>query len=515
MRTTSLLLLLAPLLYAQDPLGDALLTLRRAAPGEREAAVAAVLALQPDRAAVVKRLGEPFPFPAMEAGWHLLEAEDSAGVRRPYQLYVPKSVAGKSDPVPLLVHMHGGVSRPEYSKEEGAVGAGTLWIDSAERVGFVVAFPLGRTDCTWWTAAGARHVRAVIREVKRLVPVDDDQVFATGFSDGGSGCYYLAMAAPDPFAGFLAMNGHPAVAATASGEQLYLRNLARTPLYATMTADDALYPAAGVLDHLVPALRAGASVRIASWEEGNHRPVYFDALRATFEEWMAEHPRDPRPHQVDWWCAGPCSVAWVAVEEVGAAAGDPAPVDDLNVMSTPGRVRLGVTVDRAYEGEGVKIAEVSAGSTAEGMGLREGDVIVRLDDAPVAGLPELAAALGRKDYGDDVRVTVRRADGETTAAGRFAPFTAEAIYSREKPTSRLGVRVADDGIEVTSRNVRRLALYLGPGLPDPGVKVRVNGREAAPEAEEVGLPALLARYAAEADGGRVYTKVLHLSLPGG
>ncbi|MHC4547459.1 MAG: PDZ domain-containing protein [Planctomycetota bacterium] len=516
MRTVLAFLLMLGVAAAQDELARALAALRTAPRAEYDARIRAVLDLQPAPGAVVQRLRAGFAVEAATAGWHLLEAEDEEGVRRPFQLYVPQSVAGKTEPVALLVHLHGGVSRSEFLREQGQVGYGRLWVESAEAAGFVVAFPMGRFDCTWWSDTGVRHIRAMIREVKRRVPVDDDAIVGTGFSDGGSGCFYLAMAAPDPFAAFLPMNGTPVVAASASGKQVYLRNMKMTPQFAAMTQDDQLYPAARVLAHLHLALSFGAPIRIVSYESGNHRPVYFEDQRAAFVRFLTDTPRDPHPQEIDWWCADAATgrVAWVEILEIGPAAGDADALPDLNVTSTPGRVRLGFRADRSFAGEGVRVENVVEGTTAQAIGLLAGDVVVGLDGTAIKGLADLVAALQRKGFDQPVRLAVRRGDTRATLEGRIPPFVPRPWYARAKPTARLSLRVEGNRIRATSRSVRRFKLHLAPDLFAPGpVEVVVNGRPADTTVEALPLPVILRRYAEHADAGRVFTRGLTVSLP--
>jgi len=517
MRKVVSVLALAGLALAQDPreaaLHDALIELRRAAPANRDEAVRKVLALEPERAEVLHKLHTGVVVPSVEAGWHVLEAIDDEGVSRPYQLFVPESLAMRDRPGPLLVYLHGGVNRPDFVRGEEEVGYGQLWIESAEREGFSIAFPAARQDCMWWTDAGTRHIRAVVRDVKRLVPVNDDQVFATGFSDGGSGCYFLAMAAPDPFAGFLPMNGHPAVASL-SGHQLYLRNLKHAPMFAAMTQDDQLYPAAEVLEHLTLAMRAGAPIRIVSYEAGNHRPVYFEDQRLALEGFLHEVVRDPTPDELEWSCADVATgrVGWLEILEIGPGAGDAEPVADLNPIVQPGRPRLGFSADRAFEGEGVKVASVVDDSVAKGMGLAEGDVVVAIDADEVTGLQDLIEALGRKKYGEEVAVTVRRGEETRRLAGRFPEESAHPAYRREQPGAWLSLKREGNHVIVTSRNVRRFRLRATERLFEPGpIRVTVNGADVEAEVVEVPLPDLLRAYAREADGKALAGKYLIIS----
>jgi poly(3-hydroxybutyrate) depolymerase len=514
MRTVLMWLLLCGIAAAGDELDGALAALRTAARADYDARVRAVLDLKPETAEVMRRLEKgPEVTTTLEAGWHSLEAEDETGVRRPFQIYVPAAAVGKAEPLPLLIYMHGGVSRPDYVQAEGQIG--TMWVESADETPFAVAVPLGRADCTWWSEAGVRHIRAVIRETKRRAAVDDDAIVGTGFSDGGSGCFHLAMVAPDPFTAFLPMNGHPGVSAFASGKQVYLRNMKQTPQFVAMTQDDQLYPATRVMKHLDPAMQAGASIRLVSYESGGHRPVYFADQRVAFVRFITDTPRDPHPQEIDWWCAEPCRVAWVEILELGATAGDAEALPDLNVISSPGRVRLGFNVDRAHEGPGVLVANVIEDSTAQKIGLLAGDVLVQLDETTIENLPALIAALGRKQHDQPVKVVVRREETHVTLAGRIPSFQARPSYVRKDPTARFSLSAEGNRVEITSRHVRRFRLYLTPALFEAGpVEVTVNGQPVEAVIEDVPLPVLLRRYAAGADSGRIFTRVLQVSVPG-
>jgi len=474
----------------------------------RDAAVRAVLALEPDRAAVVQRLKKGVPVPlGLAPGWHLIAVLAEDGQTRPCQIYIPKTLP--AEPVPLLVHMHGGVGRADFGRTKGRVGyGGMLWPKVAEEHKLVVVFPEARADCAWWTDPGVGHLRACIREAKRLANIDDDAIVGTGFSDGGSGCYYLAMAAPDPFAAFLPMNGHPAVAASASKKQLYLHNLKLAPLFVAMTSDDQLYPAKSVLPHLLPALALGANMHLVNYPTGGHRPVYFKEQLGAFVRFIADTPRDAAPTELEWRCAArrTARCRWVEIEKIGASEGDATAPPDLNVMSTPGRIRLGVRVDVNHV-QGVRFEAVVAGSVAASMGMKDGDILLELDGKPVPDLGALRSLLGKKAYGDLVTARVRRGETELPLEGRFPAFRSKPYYSRAKPTAWISVSVEGQTIQVTSRNVRRFKLHLSPDLfGDQPVVVRVNGRAQPAKTMAVDLERILTRYAHDADAGRVFTR---------
>ena len=79
------------------------------------------------------------------------------------------------------------------------------------------------------------------------------------------------------------------------------------------------------------------------------------------------------------------------------------------------KVSLGTIPDFAYSGNGFRISGVVAGSPAEAAGLKEGDVIVKVNASTVAGLKDFSDILKTLKPGDKVLVTFMR-DGKKSIA---------------------------------------------------------------------------------------------------
>jgi S1-C subfamily serine protease len=62
-------------------------------------------------------------------------------------------------------------------------------------------------------------------------------------------------------------------------------------------------------------------------------------------------------------------------------------------------------------GEGVYVGGVTGGGPADRAGIRKGDVIVNIGGTRVASPSDVAQAVDSRQPGDQVRVTVVRADG--------------------------------------------------------------------------------------------------------
>lgn len=88
----------------------------------------------------------------------------------------------------------------------------------------------------------------------------------------------------------------------------------------------------------------------------------------------------------------------------------------------PMRIAFGSIPDYADNPKGFRINGVSAGSTAEALGLQAGDIITRFGDRPVKDIYDFMGALGAYNPGDKVIVQWLRGDrpmqGEATLRGR-------------------------------------------------------------------------------------------------
>ncbi len=89
-----------------------------------------------------------------------------------------------------------------------------------------------------------------------------------------------------------------------------------------------------------------------------------------------------------------------SLDEPQAAAPEAAP--------TPVRVRLGVKLDYAFKGTGVRVDSVSDDSPAKAAGLQAGDVILSWNGAPVVDTRALMTELAKRSPGDNVKLGVKR-----------------------------------------------------------------------------------------------------------
>jgi predicted esterase len=80
---------------------------------------------------------------------------------------------------------------------------------------------------------------AIINQLKQVLNIDDNEVFAVGHSDGSDGVFALDVYKPFLFAGFIAYNS---MLTTLGDHDIYLRNTLNRPLYLVHSDLDDLRP---------------------------------------------------------------------------------------------------------------------------------------------------------------------------------------------------------------------------------------------------------------------------------
>ena len=415
----------------------------------------------------------------------------------------------------MVVDMHGGVSRPEHLTHAELAEMKELWGEQAEKDGWILAFPAGQTGAVWWDPVGSGMVLGILRETKRTYDVDEDQVFATGFSDGGSGSWFLAAAHPTPFAGFIPLNGHPGVAGM-GGVPIYARNFLNKPIYAVNTDLDSLYPSAA-LKPTFDAIRALGAPLV--WREitgFRHEPGYLPAERPAILKWMDGARRVADPKVVTWEGidGAPSRVHWLRVTKVTGGSGVE-PFADVNPKLTESRVRIGVMIDQAFAGPGARITGVSDGSIAQTMDLRAGDVIVGIDGADVANFAGLRGLLGKKTFGQDLAVRVLRGAETVEKTSKIPDAKSEPSFDRPKPHGSIRAAVTGNRIDVTSLGVGAFDIHLSPRLVDLAkpVEVVVNGAPAHSGVVAADLRFMLEQALADEDRSLVYRARISVSVP--
>ena len=454
-------------------------------------------------------------FPAVETGRLLLDSTVCLDdIERPWVLYVPPTYE-PGEPSPLLLRLHGGVSRAEIFEDPVGYAEEDGWLPVAERLGWFVLYPLGQDGATWWDRIGMANIRNLIRTVKRGYNIDDDRVWMAGFSDGASAGFTWAMVEPDCFAAVVALNGHIGVGSLDGDLPLYAANLANTPVYAVTTEEDELYPTRVMGSTIEMAVRAGADILYRSLE-GRHEFSYAEEELPRVAAFLRRHPRDPFPGEVIWEAGVPefGACRWLKIDRITNEEPE-AWHTDFNCALVNERITIGFMADDAFEGEGVRVGRVVEETPAEDMGLAEGDVIVKGGSMPIAGMDDLVrfkAGLGR---GDAFELTVRRGEGITVLGGAMPEPANYLVFKRELPSGLVKARYLANRIEIESSRVGALSILLHPDMvnPDSNLSVIWNGRLVYDDRVTPDLEYMIRNFAENRDRRLIYAARLSLEAP--
>ena len=119
----------------------------------------------------------------------------SMGVIREYSLHVPPGY-DPHRPAPLVITLHGAAIWPAAQQRL------SQWDRVADREGFIVAYPSGRTG------NGPRHfdmedatfIADLVDEIQRSYNIDRTRIYANGLSNGGGMSFILSCTMPDRIA---------------------------------------------------------------------------------------------------------------------------------------------------------------------------------------------------------------------------------------------------------------------------------------------------------------------------
>ena len=111
----------------------------------------------------------------------------------------------------------------------------------------------------------------------------------------------------------------------------------------------------------------------------------------------------------------------------------------------PSRPFIGIRMSDQPKSGGVKIDALVDGSPAKNSRLREGDVIVKLDDAPIKNTVALVEALGSYSPGTDIGLTVKRKDKEIVIKLTLADAQRTSRMDRSRTQNSMGSRLSSRG----------------------------------------------------------------------
>ena len=199
------------------------------------------------------------------------------------------------------VQLHGGVGRPTLDTPgRDNPGAGANRIAGEEQF---YLYPSGWIDAQWWDEEGVDNILRLVDVVKRRYNIDENRIYITGISDGGTGVYYMALKAPTTWSAYLPLNGMIGVlrgAENGADGEMYGNNFINAPFYIVNGENDPLYPVSAVQPYMRWLEEMGVSYIFRPQAKAGHNTAWWPTEKAPYEAFVHEHPRVPHPAKLTW-----------------------------------------------------------------------------------------------------------------------------------------------------------------------------------------------------------------------
>lgn len=498
---------------AEDWREDVAALLAAGGEAEQDILVADIVAADPGFREVIAAI-RAIEFPDVEGRGEFLLRDTLCldGKTRPWVLYIPESY----DPTmltPLIVVPHGGVGSALLPKNPIGYATWGGFPTLGREHGYLMVFPMGQYGATWWDKVGMGNIENLVRTVKREFNVDDDRVYMGGFSDGASASFLHAMARPNDYAAFVALNGHMGVGSMDGGASIYPVNLSNTAIYATTTDNDHLYPTRKMAPTIELAREAGADI-VYRQLEGIHDFDFHPAEMPLIAEFLDQQRRDPAPAEFVWEAAITkyCRYHWFVIN--GIDSGETAEWhEEYNVKLLGERVILGFTWGES-EGGGIEVAYVFDYTVAADMGLEKGDIVIKSGDYDIANPDDFAAWMVTLSRGDEFETTVLRDDVEMELAGQLPDPAEYGLFVYDKPSARVNVSYADNRIDVEGSRLTAFKVLINPGLIDleQNLIIDVDGATVFDEPVSADIEYLLRDFLKNRDRKEIYINEIRVEL---
>jgi predicted esterase len=440
----------------------------------------------------------------------------SANVEHQYLFRVPERY-DPSRPYQVRVQLHGGVGRPRPP------AANRVRIESLPGgVEEITVHPIGWAQSMWWSASQVDNLGRILDRLKRTYNVDENRVYLTGASDGGTGVYFMAFRDTTPWAAFLPLIGDMMVLAVpsvrADGE-MYPGNAGNKPFFVVNTGRDRLYPAHVVQAYVEHLKSLGGTVEFRVYPELDHSTSWWADERPSFEAFVHDHPREPLPDRISWETERTDRynrAHWLIIDALGRVDGE-SRLPDTNLLRRGRELDFGLRINSAVD-RGRRVHEVVAGSNAFRIGLRAGDRLVDVNGTPVQTGRDVAEGLQRWTIGDRLRFVVERSGDRLELEGVFEPAEVEVpaapIFPRRQPSGRVDLVRRGNVVEASTAGVRAFTLLLSPSVFDFRRPIRVvaNGRTAFEGLVEPSVPTMLKWAARDNDRTMVFGAELRIDL---
>ena len=277
----------------------------------------------------------------------IMQSNKENGTQHFYAVNVPENY-DPSQRYQVRFQLHGGVDGRATNEPRGPGTIGTL--AGAEQ--FYV-LPYSWNASPWWSKDQVLNLAAIVDALKRTYNIDENRVVVAGVSDGATGAYYIGMHETTPFASFLPLNGFIMVLGNngIDNGDLFPSNLRNKPWFVVNGGLDRLYPISAVEPFTNHLKSSGVEIDYHPEPDGQHNTAWWPWMKAPFEKFVTDHPRNPDPDTLTWETSDLSlnRAHWLVIDKLGAQANDAKEMSDANVINSFAMARFAATTSSLFD----------------------------------------------------------------------------------------------------------------------------------------------------------------------
>ena len=243
------------------------------------------------------------------------------GIEHPYQVFIPYKYDPKKK-YQVRLFLHGGVSSFDMRKVISLLNTSdTAW----KSVNSICLFPSSWNLSKWWGYNQYENLSELLHFIKSNYNINENDVYITGVSDGGSGIYYLSNFYQTPFSCFLPFIGGMRMLTVIPKKQFYIRNYQGTSFFIVDGRKDELFDIATEISIVNELKKNAKEVTFFVVDSSKHSTNWYPVLKDTIKRFIASHKRNPFPDNVYYATEKPDTFNrkfWVIIDKIGKTKGE-------------------------------------------------------------------------------------------------------------------------------------------------------------------------------------------------
>jgi len=150
-----------------------------------------------------------------------------------------------------------------------------------------------------------------------------------------------------PLNGFIMVLGNNGI----DNGDLFPSNLRNKPWFVVNGGLDRLYPISAVEPFTNHLKSSGVEIDYHPEPDGQHNTAWWPWMKAPFEKFVTDHPRNPDPDTLTWETSDLSlnRAHWLVIDKLGAQANDAKEMSDANVINSFAMARFAATTSSLFD----------------------------------------------------------------------------------------------------------------------------------------------------------------------